>query len=67
MKIVTEYWRKPSSNRNHDWSAIDTDSYDGAPDASPRCRAIGYGRTERDAVIDLMYELDLADSEATEA
>ena len=35
-----------------DWYAIDDDTYDGAPDAG-RAGAMGWGKTEHDAVVDL--------------
>jgi hypothetical protein len=57
MKIRTEYVFPPIPDRRFDWSAVDDDSYDGAPDASPRCRAIGHGHTEAEAIADLEAEL----------
>ncbi len=36
------------------WSAINDDSYDGAPDSRNRSH-IGYGLTKADAVADLIY------------
>ena len=53
-KIVTDYWPKPIPPRNFDWSAV-TVSYDGAEDS--RC-PIGYGRTERDAIDDLVAQIE---------
>jgi len=38
------------------WSAIDADSYDGALDAG-RARSMGWGKTEQDAIADLMDKL----------
>jgi hypothetical protein len=35
------------------WSAIDNDSYDGAPDAGHVAHFIGYGPTEVEAITDL--------------
>lgn len=53
MKIRTDYWPKPIPVREFDWSAIDEDSYDGAPDSARRSE-IGYGRSEAEAVADLL-------------
>lgn len=53
--IRTDYWPKPIPDRQFDWSAI-RDSYDGAPDSSSR-HMIGYGRTEQQA-IDNLLELE---------
>ena len=51
MKIKTEFVYPPIPIRNCDWSAIDDDTYDeGAP--------IGRGRTEQEAVADLMEQLE---------
>jgi hypothetical protein len=57
MRIVTEYWAKPIPDRSFDWSAIDDDTYDGAEDSSNRSH-IGYGRTEAEAIADLLRLLD---------
>lgn len=55
MKIITDYWMKPIPIRNFDWSAVDDDTYDGAPDAhSP----IGHGATEADAIADLLERIE---------
>lgn len=53
MKIKTEYWRKPIPTAIYDWSAIDEDTYDGAPD-SYKQNKIGFGATEDAAIADLM-------------
>ncbi len=58
MNIKTEFWAKPAPVRNWDWTAIDSDTYDGAPDAGPISRCIGYGKTEADAVADLEEQLE---------
>ncbi len=52
QKIVTEYWAKPIPMREFDWSAV-TDNYDGADPPDP----IGYGRTEAEAIADLLEQL----------
>jgi hypothetical protein len=47
-RIVTEFVHPPIPTRKHDWSAM-RDSYDvGDP--------IGYGRSESDAVADLLVQ-----------
>lgn len=53
MKIRTDYWRKPIPTSAYDWSAVDDDTYDGAPDSGNR-NQIGYGATEEAAIADLM-------------
>ena len=57
MRIETSYWRKPIPTDKYDWSAIDSDTYDGAPDASGLARAHGFGATEREAIEDLEEQL----------
>ncbi|HET6198246.1 MAG TPA: hypothetical protein VFE12_20955 [Acetobacteraceae bacterium] len=53
MDIRTDYVHPPIPDRRYDWSAIDRDTYDGAPDAG--CgNTIGFGRTEQEAVEDLL-------------
>ncbi len=58
MKISTEdhgAWRDSRGRRHTEWSAIDDDTYDGAPDAhSP----IGRGATEAEAIEDLMTQIE---------
>ena len=51
MKIKTHYVYPPIPIRNFDWSAVDDDTYDGP--GSP----IGYGRTEQDAIDDLLDQI----------
>jgi hypothetical protein len=58
MRVVTGYWAKPIPDRSFDWSAIDDDTYDGAVD-SCNCCQIGYGRTEAQAIGDLLDQLEL--------
>lgn len=53
MKIVTRYECPPIPDRSMDFSAIDEDTYDGAPDSN--C-PIGRGRTEAEAVRDLAVQ-----------
>ncbi len=57
MNIRTDYWRKPIPTDAYDWSAVDDDTYDGAPDSGNR-NQVGYGATEAEAVADLMEQLD---------
>jgi hypothetical protein len=57
LKLRTEYDPKPVPTDAFDWSAV-LDDYDGAPDASSRCRAVGYGPTEKDAIADLLEAID---------
>lgn len=52
MKVVTRYDPKPIPIRSFDWSAVDDDTYDGPP-----C-PVGYGRTEAEAVADLLDQLE---------
>ena len=56
MRIKTTFWPKPIPVTSRDWSAIDEDTYDGAPDSKTR-HQIGFGRTEAEAVKDLMEKL----------
>lgn len=53
MKIKTQYWQPPIPMRSFDWSAVDEDTYDGAPDSGTR-HQIGYGRTREEAIADLI-------------
>ena len=57
MKITTTHVCPPIPTRNHDWMAIDGDTYDGAPD-SPTRHEVGYGATEAAAVADLKTILE---------
>ena len=51
MRIKTSFDYPPIPVRNFDWSAWDDDTYDiGAP--------IGRGRTEEDAIADLLEQLE---------
>lgn len=61
MKITTSYYPPPIPTRDCDWSAIDSDTYDGAPD-SPNRHQVGYGATEAEAIADLRQMLE--DNEA---
>jgi hypothetical protein len=57
VKIKTDYWMKPIPTRNFDWSAIDDNTYDGAPDSSNR-NQVGHGATEQEAIANLMEEIN---------
>lgn len=57
MHIVTTYDPPPIPLRDSDWSAVDTDTYDGAEDSSNRFQ-IGWGETEMEAIADLLEKLD---------
>ncbi len=57
MNIKTSHDRPPVPSRAFDWSAIDADTYDGAPD-SPTRNQIGYGKTEAEAIEDLKEQLE---------
>ncbi len=56
MKISTSFDYPPIPDRQFDWSAIDSDTYDGAPDTSPPS-PIGYGPTEAAAIADLLEQI----------
>jgi hypothetical protein len=49
-RIVTSYWAKPIPVRQFDWAA----SYDGDEPNDAGSMAIGYGRTEAEAIADLL-------------
>ena len=57
MKIKTEYDPR-ALMPSWEWLAVDDDTYDGAPDAGPKARAIGYGATEAEAIADLLEQLN---------
>ena len=52
-KIETSYWAKPIPDRRFDWSAIQSGYESGAP--------IGYGKTEAEAVNDLLEQLSASE------
>ena len=53
MEIVTSFDYPPIPTRSMDWSAVDRDTYDGAPDSANR-NQVGRGATEAEAIADLM-------------
>lgn len=44
-------------NYGGQWQATDRNTYDGAPDSPPGCRIVGTGRTQQDAIDDLLEGL----------
>jgi hypothetical protein len=48
---------QPTPVREWDYAAT-FDSYDGAPDSSPRHNPVGYGRTRYDAIVALLREVE---------
>ena len=40
------------------WYCTDPDTYDGAPDSSPRASVVGHGKTKADALADLIEKLE---------
>lgn len=54
MKIRTHFEYPPIPLRCFDWSAVDDDTYDGAPDCN--C-PIGRGVTEQEAIDDLLEQI----------
>lgn len=50
MNIRTHYDPKPIPLREFDWSAVDADTYD-------YTEPIGWGRTEAEAIADLMSQI----------
>jgi hypothetical protein len=61
--IHTRFVYPPIPIRTYDWSAV-LDDYDGAPDAGPQYE--GTGRTEEDAIKDLLDQLEERDEERAE-
>lgn len=51
IELATRHVFPPIPDRRFDWSAVDRDTYDG--EGSP----IGWGRTEQDAIDDLLSQL----------
>ena len=60
-RISTEFVYPPIPDRRWDWSAVDDDTYDGAPDTKWPCNCVGYGPTEQEAIADLMIQLEDGD------
>lgn len=57
LTISTTYHGSSNHYPKTAWTAIDSDTYDGAPDAKPPFSCMGYGDTEAEAIVDLMAEL----------
>jgi hypothetical protein len=53
MRIVTHYSPQPVPSNCFDWSAIDDSTYDGQ-ESDP----IGYGATEREAILNLLEMIE---------
>ncbi len=58
MRFSTSFDYPPIPIRDYDYSAIDADTYDGAPDAGARASRIGRGRTAAAAIADLAEQWD---------
>lgn len=60
MKITTSYDFAPIPDRSMDWSAIDSDTYDCDCDQDGffSLGPIGHGRTEAEAIADLMQQIE---------
>lgn len=57
MNIRVEFDYPPIPIRSFDYSAVDDDTYDGAPDS--HC-PIGYGPTREAAIADLLEQIESA-------
>jgi hypothetical protein len=55
-KIVTDYWMKPIPSRCFDWEAS-IEGECGCPECHPKT---GHGRTEAEAIADLIEQLEEA-------
>lgn len=55
FRVRTHHEFPPIPLRNFDWSAVDDQTYDGAEDSN--C-PIGRGATEREAILDLLTQLE---------
>lgn len=53
MRVITSYDPPPIPMRNHDWSAVDDETY-GGEESDP----IGYGATEIEAIRDLLDQIE---------
>lgn len=60
MNITTSYDYPPIPDRSMDWSAIDSDTYDVDCDQDGfySLSLIGHGRTEAEAISDLMAQIE---------
>ena len=55
-EIKTEYWAKPGPSRNFDWMAFDA-AWDGDTETAKHY-AIGWGKTEAEAIADCRAEME---------
>lgn len=55
MNIKTNYVHPPIPLRKFDWSAYDTDKWDGDPEVKA---SVGWGQTEQEAIADLLEQLE---------
>ena len=55
MSIVTTQSYNPMGG----FDAYDSETYDGAPDSSPLCRIMGWGKTRQAAIDDWIAQFDL--------
>jgi len=46
------------------WTAIDDDTYDGAPDSGRRASLTGHGETQAEAIEDLLAQIREANDDA---
>lgn len=58
MHVQVEADTTGMAPRDCRFSAVDTDTYDGAEDSPNRNRAIGWGETPAEAIADLLRLLD---------
>ncbi len=56
-RIRTSFVYPPIPDRRWDWSAVDDDRYDGAPDTKAPFNLIGEGATEQQAIEDLLQQI----------
>jgi len=56
IRILVTHEYPPIPCRNTDYSAVDYDRYDGAPDAGPQ--RVGWGSTEEEAIAELLAETE---------
>lgn len=60
MKIDTSHVFPPIPDRSHDWSAVDSDTYDCDCDQDGffSTHPIGWGATEQEAIADLLEQIE---------
>lgn len=57
-RIRTTFEYPPIPIRSCDWSAVDDNTYDGAPDSGPPANLVGRGATEAEAIADLLEQIE---------